>query len=173
MTKKETKKLPKKNVRPKHSRSTLSTAKKRERFLERFAISGNVTYSAQIAGIERTSHYLWLNKDESYAEKFASAREEAADRLEAEAERRAAHGVSEPVFYQGEICGHIQRYSDVLLIFLLKATRPEKFREKMGVELGLDKETRDEFAAAADKFTEGISRLSARTATKQDPGQDP
>jgi hypothetical protein len=34
------------------------------------------------------------------------------------------------VYYQGAQCGTIREYSDTLLIFLLKAKRPEEFREE-------------------------------------------
>jgi hypothetical protein len=49
--------------------------------------------------------------------------------LENEAVRRAYHGVEKPVFYKGEVCGYTQDYSDTLLIFLLKARKPEVYRE--------------------------------------------
>ena len=38
-------------------------------------------------------------------------------------------GVKQPVFYKGEVCGSVRKYSDVLLIFLLKGLRPEVYRE--------------------------------------------
>ena len=43
----------------------------------------------------------------------------------------------EEVFYQGEECGRILRYSDSLMMFLLKAHRPAKFRERMEAVLAL------------------------------------
>ena len=49
--------------------------------------------------------------------------------LEEEAIRRACRGVNEPVFYRGKVCGAIQKYSDTLLIVLLKALAPAKYRE--------------------------------------------
>jgi hypothetical protein len=45
-------------------------------------------------------------------------------------------GVEEPIVYQGEITNTVRRYSDTLLIFLLKARRPEKFRDNVKVEHG-------------------------------------
>jgi hypothetical protein len=50
--------------------------------------------------------------------------------LEDEAKRRAHDGIDEPVFYQGEKCGVVRKYSDNLLIFMLKARRREKFSER-------------------------------------------
>ncbi len=43
-------------------------------------------------------------------------------------------GVEEPVgWYKGVPGGTVRRYSDVLLMFLLKALRPEKYRERVEV----------------------------------------
>ena len=55
--------------------------------------------------------------------------------LEDEAHRRAFEGVPEPVFHQGVECGSVRKYSDTLAIFLLKAHRPEKYRENSRMEL--------------------------------------
>ena len=37
--------------------------------------------------------------------------------------------MNEPVFYHGQVCGTVRKYSDTLLIFLLKGARPDKFRD--------------------------------------------
>jgi hypothetical protein len=50
------------------------------------------------------------------------------------ARRRPVAGVEEPIFYRGKKCGAIQRYSDTLLIFLLKGEKPDKYRENMKIE---------------------------------------
>ena len=54
--------------------------------------------------------------------------------LEYEAVRRAYHGVAEPVFYNGVQCGSVTKYSDKLLMFLLKARNPAKYREGSGAD---------------------------------------
>lgn len=54
-----------------------------------------------------------------------------AELLEAEAVRRAYEGVDEPVFYQGSECGEVRKYSDTLLMFLLKGMMPNKYRERV------------------------------------------
>jgi hypothetical protein len=55
-------------------------------------------------------------------------KEEAIGGLEDEAVRRAYEGWLKPVFYQGRQCGAVRRYSDKLLMFLLKGWRPERYR---------------------------------------------
>lgn len=51
------------------------------------------------------------------------------DYLEMEARRRAVDGVDKPVFHNGEQCGTVTQYSDTLLIFLMKARKPELYAD--------------------------------------------
>jgi hypothetical protein len=106
---------------------------KRQAFLEAYALVGNVSDAASHAGVSRQIHYQWLD-DPEYADAFHHAREQAADRLEREAVRRATAGVEKAVWYKGEQVGVERQYSDVLLIFLLKGMRPEKFRDNYGAQ---------------------------------------
>ncbi len=111
-----------------------TTELRKKAMLEAFAECGNVTLACEIANIGRTTHYEWLKEDEKYAKAFDNAMEQAADRLEQEARRRAVEGTTKPVFYKGEECGYIREYSDTLLIFLLKGARPEKYKERVHQE---------------------------------------
>lgn len=95
-------------------------------FLAAFAEIGTIRKAAEAAQTSRTQHWEWL-KNPVYAEAFLEAGENAADLLEAEARRRAIEGTDEPVFFQGEQCGQIRKFSDTLLIFLLKGRRKEVF----------------------------------------------
>jgi hypothetical protein len=121
------------------------------------ALTGNVTSAAGAAHIERKTAYLARDRDPAFRARWADALDAAADRLEEEARRRAHDGVDEPVIYQGEPCGSwvdaagnvvskdtpsarlvpltVKKYSDGLLMFLLKACRPEKYRERQDVAL--------------------------------------
>ena len=108
---------------------------KKRAFLAAFAECGTVTHAAEIAGISRRMVQYWKKDDPEFAEAFRVAEEKAADRLEQEARRRAIEGVSEPVFHKGEVVGTVQKYSDTLLIFLLKGARPEKYRERVTQEI--------------------------------------
>ncbi|HZT29705.1 MAG TPA: hypothetical protein VFA33_07480 [Bryobacteraceae bacterium] len=103
-------------------------------FLEEYRESGSVTLAAKRAGISRNAHYKRLKQDRAYAKVFHACRDQAGASLEDEAIRRATRGVLEPVFYQGNRCGYIRRYSDGLLQFLLKGALPEKYRERSSVE---------------------------------------
>ena len=99
------------------------------RFLKTFAKLGNVTMACEQTNVGRRTHYEWLT-DPEYAAAFEAAKDEATERLEFEARRRATVGVGNPVFHNGVEVGTTRRYSDTLLIFLLKALKPEKYRER-------------------------------------------
>ncbi|HEX2042541.1 MAG TPA: hypothetical protein VHF24_07880 [Acidimicrobiales bacterium] len=88
-------------------------------FLAAYAREGNVTAAAAAAGIKRQTHQSWLEDDDLYRSRFAAACEEATDALEAEARRRALHGVEEDVYHDGRVVGTRRVYSDELLMFLL------------------------------------------------------
>jgi hypothetical protein len=106
------------------------TAARKAAFLEQFQAAGTVSAACRAAGIGRKTHYVWLKRDRRYAEAFKEAREVRVEWLETEARRRALAGWEEPVYQRGKLVGHIRKFSDTLLIFLLKAERPEKYRER-------------------------------------------
>lgn len=91
---------------------------------------GNVSRACNAISLTRTRVYEWRTADPVFAIAWDEAVELGTDELEEEARRRALEGVDEPVFYQGEACGMVRKYSDTLLIFLLKGRRPEKYRER-------------------------------------------
>lgn len=103
----------------------------KKQFLAAFRKCGNITAAAEKAGLaDRRQHYRWLKSDPRYRAAFAEVEAEAVDALELEARRRAQIGWDEPVYQGGKQVGSIRRYSDTLLIFLLKGARPEKYRER-------------------------------------------
>lgn len=113
-------------------------------FLAAYPTLGTVGGAAAAAGISRVTHWRWMTSDTEYAEAFAAAKDEFVEVLEVEARRRAADGTLEPVFFKGEQCGEIRKYSDTLMIFLLKANRPDKYRDEVRIitESEIDAELR-------------------------------
>lgn len=105
------------------------TPKKKKAFLERLAATGNVTDCAAALRLARPTLYRHRKEDSEFAQAWNEAIELAVEVLEDEAKRRAVDGVEEPVYYKGEVCGTVRKYSDTLLIVLLKAHKPEKYRE--------------------------------------------
>jgi hypothetical protein len=105
------------------------TPKDRARFLEALQKTANVSSSCQIAGLSRSFVYDWRAADAEFAADWAAAIELGCDALEDEAVRRGCEGWVEPVFHRGKEVGAIREYSDTLLIFMLKARRPARFRD--------------------------------------------
>ena len=112
-------------------RNPARTAKTKTAFLKHYAENGVVLYACRAAGIGRTTFYDWLKKDKRFAELHAQATEDAIDVLEQEAKRRAVDGWDEPVYQKGEEVGKVRKYSDNLLITLLKGKKPDVYRERV------------------------------------------
>jgi hypothetical protein len=117
------------------------TAARLRVFLEAYERTGRVTEAARIAGIGRRTHYHKIKTDPAYRKAFEAAEECAAQALEDEAIRRAKEGVKRPVMYQGEpvkLNGRILyeiKYSDGLLIALLKRFRPKLYCEHVSADV--------------------------------------
>src|ERR1700760_3097839 len=91
---------------------TIRTQSTREVFLRALAETGNVSASAEAAGIGRNALYQWRSDDLGFARAWDLALELGVDALEDEAKRRAMNG------------------SDTLLMFLLRGRRPEVYGQK-------------------------------------------
>ena len=105
-----------------------------EAFLAHLRETGNVSAAARAAGSCRSRCYESRRRDRIFAAAWADALEEAADRLEMEAFRRAVTGVGEDRFFKGSVVGEVTRYSDSLLMFLLRARRPARFGPRPAAE---------------------------------------
>ena len=101
----------------------------KEIFVATLAKSPNVSAAAKKANINRQYAYVERGRDDDFAAAWDSALEVAVDDAEAEMWRRAVNGTLKPVFHQGKKCGSVREYSDTLLIFALKAHKPEVYRE--------------------------------------------
>jgi hypothetical protein len=110
-------------------------------FLDLFRLTGNISQSCAAAGISRRATvYEWQEHDDDFAAAFREADIEATETLETEARRRAVLGVHKykPIYHEGQLLEVVEEitYSDTLLIFLLKARAPEKYRERVDVTTG-------------------------------------
>lgn len=105
----------------------------RDAFLKALSNSGNVLISCQAARVARKTVYRHRDRFPAFRKRWEDALEDSTDLLEDEARRRAATGIDKPIYYKGERVDTIKEYSDTLLIFLLKAHRPEKFRDNFDV----------------------------------------
>lgn len=80
---------------------------------------GTVRAACNAAGISRRTWYNWVEEDRAFASCVDEAKEDVADELEETAATRAKATDG----------------SDLLLIFLLKALRPGRFRENIKIDL--------------------------------------
>jgi len=109
----------------------ISVHPKKAAMLAAYAKCGVVARACKFADVGRTTHYEWLNDDAEYRAAFSEAHKTAIEYLESVAHRRATKGWLEPVFHKGAVCGHVRRFSDTLLIFMLKGAAPDKYRDRM------------------------------------------
>jgi len=129
------------------STSERLSIERRRIFLRSFASRGIVLEGCRAAGVSRSTVEKWRENSEWFDELYRIAIEEAADRIEAEAFRRAVDGYDEPVIYQGMVTSVIdpetgeqrmltvRKYSDTLMQTMLKGARPEKYRDNHKVEV--------------------------------------
>lgn len=110
------------------------TPEKRAEFLSRLADGESVTAGARLVGVSRQALYFLRDHDADFSADWQDAIEQGTDILEDEAVKRAKSG------------------SDTLLIFMLKARRPDKFKDRSSVEHSgeiISKEAKDASISAA------------------------
>ncbi|WP_151086856.1 hypothetical protein [Hymenobacter baengnokdamensis] len=115
-------------------RRATKTVDWRPAFLKSMKKLGNVTRACTAAKIGRSTAYDMYEGDADFARDWDEALEEATDLLELEARRRAEKGVRTPIYQGGLLVGHKQMYSDGLMQVLLKANRPQKYKEFSAVD---------------------------------------
>jgi len=119
--------LPLKPKVPMPASCTLRTTIKKAQFLDLLAETGNVSDAAAACNLPRRTAYSCRAVDPIFASAWDEALEIGLDALEDESIRRARVGVEGPVFHGGLRCGSVRKYSDLLLIFLLKHRRPHRY----------------------------------------------
>jgi hypothetical protein len=113
--------------------TTRQVRQHKEAFLEAFGRHGNVSWACRETGTNRADVYRWKNQDDEFLLAWEIAETQATETMEAEAYRRAVSGTEKPIYHQGVAVGAVQEYSDTLLIFMLKARAPQKYRENINV----------------------------------------
>lgn len=102
-------------AKPKQKKTAKIDTSWHDRFLRLFACSLNAALAAEGAGVSRNTVYEHRKLFPEFAEQWAEAKAEAAERLQGRAYERA------------------MSQSDLLIIFLLKAHMPEIYRERLDV----------------------------------------
>lgn len=136
-----------------------------DKFISELAKHGNVTLAAKAAKVSRTRAYQHQEESQEFADLWADALEQAGDVLEGEAHRRAVSGVLKPIYQGGKKVGAVREYSDGLLTLLLKAAKPEKYRERQDITSN-GKELAALVNMPEEKIDERIKSLEERKAKK-------
>lgn len=103
-----------------------------QKLLDGLRDHGIVTDACFACGISRKTFYQRKKEDEAFHDEAELAQAEGLKSLEDVAVKRATIGDEEPVYYQGEIVGHVNRRSDQLLMFLLQG-RDARYKRKQEI----------------------------------------
>jgi hypothetical protein len=95
---------------------TIRSDEAREKFLAALRTGLSIANAAQAAGFGRGAAYVWRKEDPLFAADWDEAIEFGTDLLEDEARRRAMAG------------------SDALIMFMLKARRPQQYKDRASFE---------------------------------------
>lgn len=107
-------------------------ARRFESFLFYLRDGNTQAYARRRAGLSEGQITRRRTNSTDFAGQMDAAIAEGSGMLEQEAIRRAVQGVKEPVYYKGDVVGHVEKRSDSLLMFLLKARDP-RYRESRQV----------------------------------------
>lgn len=123
---------------PGQPRKTLAqSARAKHAFLESYRQWANISYACEQAHVPRRNIYEWQEHDPEFLAAFRLAGEAATERLEKEAWRRGVEGspYTRTSYWHGEPVGTDAKieYSDQLLMLLLRARKPDTYREKLDV----------------------------------------
>lgn len=116
--------------------------RRRKLFLKALERNGVVTDACEIAEVSPDTVYSARDRNPVFRKQMERARGKAIDRLEKEAYRRAVDGVPDIVVSNGKVVRHKgkvlyrQVYSDRLLAILLRAKKPEEYRDNLDVTSG-------------------------------------
>ena len=95
------------------TRSDMITSELKKSFLKNFRENGLISKAAELIGVNQPKVYEWMNDDPEFKEEVNLAREQMLPMLEEAMFARALSGKS-----------------DLMLIFLAKSLKPEKYDEK-------------------------------------------
>lgn len=101
-------------------------------FLEALEMGVTVIQACRRVGVGRSTVYDERERNQTFAEAWDEVIEDTTEEMEREAYRRAVEGWRERGIYNddGEEVGEVRKFSDTLMIFLLKARRPQTYRDQ-------------------------------------------
>jgi hypothetical protein len=118
-----------------HKKDSRSRKKKQTDFLAKFEKYANISQACKSSKVPRRTLYSWVETDPLFKVEYDISKNIAVDLLEDEARRRAFQGTNEPVYQGGKKVGIVKKYSDTLLIFLLKCLKPDQYKDTIRNEM--------------------------------------
>jgi hypothetical protein len=106
----------------------------REQFLEALERGHAVVAAANMIGFARQRLYRHRARDPAFRAVWKEAYSTGTECLIDEVRRRGVERWDEPAFYKGQVCGHVRRYSDALLLALIRSREPS-FRDNAKLEV--------------------------------------
>lgn len=113
----------------------LKSRELQEIFLAHYRELGHVGDSVKKTGVSYSMPSQWCLRSDWFKEQYELAKQIVAVKLEDAAFVRSNTGWRKPIYWQGALVGFEQRFSDTLLVFLLKGLKPEVYRERSDVNV--------------------------------------
>lgn len=104
-------------------------------FCAALASTGMVRKACDAVGISMQTAFRWRKDIPQFADMWDEASNVGTTLAEDEAWRRAVDGVDKPVYYKGERIDTIKEHSDTLLVTILRARKPDVYRDNSRLEL--------------------------------------
>lgn len=130
--------------------------KKRAAVLASLRQGYSISHACREVGVSSEVLHNRMRGDAGLAQLVQDAIASGTEFLEDEARRRATAGFEEPVYQGGAQVGTIRKYSDTLLIFLLKGRNPGKYKDRVDLS-NADGSLMAPLAAAIRKANGGAS----------------
>lgn len=143
------------------SQGRTTTTAQFEKFLFHLREVPNVTRAARLCGLSPKSFRNHKKSNATFSEAWDDALEEAIETCELEVHRRAFEGTDKPITYMGNVTGTYKEYSDSLATFLLKAHRPERYRERTEIDMTVT-------MSVAERLVKARTRVAASTTPAED-----
>lgn len=100
----------------------------RIRWLCAYAMSASKAMAGREARVGHSTADYHLKNDPDFAAQADSAKEHTDDLLHIRCMQRCIEGDIEPVYWQGEVVGHVRKFDSRLQIEMLRAHMPDKFK---------------------------------------------
>ena len=120
----------------------------RDAFLFCLSRTGNMTISADCAGVRRAEISAWMACDDGFVKAVDAAMSEAYERVFYEAMQRGLSGVESNRYYKSEVIGTVRTPSDGLLRYVLDQLAVQC--ELLGA--GMPEEDTDDIAALRERI---------------------